>query len=322
MPIEIIKTFWFGAFLDGVIREGDYNIKVATYSSDTESSFIRVVSSGINKHTFSFSDNEKYFRIGVTRNDFNVAMNYPTTANDYEPYNSAKTNINWQSVAGTIANGTIAPLTGGLLKNEIILTLNGTESWIENGSGNEKLFYLSLSVEQIYMDSDEDSISSHFKSENITVSNDLIGFRCYYSTATHTQRLNIRPQDVASTSLTDFKNWLVSQNTLGTPVQITIKLATPITYQLTPTEVRSLLGVNNVWADCGSITELKYTRDLNLCINDIIARIEALESGSSNRSLSLSPTLTKSIVSDSDTAEGKAEEETEEETKEEAQNER
>jgi hypothetical protein len=82
------------------------------------------------------------------------------------------------------------------------------------------------------------------------------------------------------------------------------ELATPITCQLTPTEIRSLLGLNNVWADCGSVAELKYTRDLNLCINDIIARIEALEGSSNSRSLSLSPTLTKSLTSELDEAEG------------------
>lgn len=113
----------------------------------------------------------------------------------------------------------------------------------------------------------------------------------------------------------------VAGATPTTGAQVVYPLTTPVTYQLTPVEVRSLLGLNNVWADCGSVTELKYTRDLNLCINDIIARIEALEGANNTRSLSVSPTLTKSIVSDSDTAEGKTEE-TEEETKEEAQNER
>ncbi len=124
------------------------------------------------------------------------------------------------------------------------------------------------------------------------------------------------------------KPWISSMDvysagaTPTTGAQVVYPLTTPITYQLTPTEIRSLLGINNVWADCGAITELKYTRDLNLCINDIIARIEALEGASGSRSLSLSANLTKSIVSDSDTAEGKTEKETEEETKEEAQNER
>jgi hypothetical protein len=114
----------------------------------------------------------------------------------------------------------------------------------------------------------------------------------------------------------------VAGATPTTGAQVVYPLTTPVTYQLTPTEVRSLLGVNNVWADCGDITELKYTRDLNLCLQDIIARIEALEGGSNSRSLSVSPTLTKSLTSEIDANEGKAEEdtkETEEETKEEAQ---
>ena len=34
--------------------------------------------------------------------------------------------------------------------------------------------------------------------------------------------------------------------------------ATPITYQLTPTQVKSLLGSNNVWCDTGKIEELEY----------------------------------------------------------------
>jgi hypothetical protein len=53
--------------------------------------------------------------------------------------------------------------------------------------------------------------------------------------------------------------------------------ATPITYQLTPTQVKSLLGTNNVWADTGDVNEAVYTRDLNITVNDIISRIEALE---------------------------------------------
>ena len=34
--------------------------------------------------------------------------------------------------------------------------------------------------------------------------------------------------------------------------------ATPQSYQLTPTQVKSLLGTNNVWADTGDIEELEY----------------------------------------------------------------
>ena len=121
-------------------------------------------------------------------------------------------------------------------------------------------------------------------------------------------------KDTDYTDATAFKTAVTGQ-------KLVYPLATPIEYDLTPQQINSLLGTNNIFANCGAITELKYTRDLNLCINDIIARIEALEGGSSNRSLSVSPTFTKSLTSELDTAEGILEE-TEEETKEEAQNER
>ena len=37
-------------------------------------------------------------------------------------------------------------------------------------------------------------------------------------------------------------------------VQLAYKLATPQTYQLTPTEVTALLGDNTIWADTGDVT--------------------------------------------------------------------
>ena len=41
-------------------------------------------------------------------------------------------------------------------------------------------------------------------------------------------------------------------------VQLVYELATPQTYQLTPTQVSSILGVNNIWADTGNILEGEY----------------------------------------------------------------
>lgn len=41
-------------------------------------------------------------------------------------------------------------------------------------------------------------------------------------------------------------------------VQLVYELATPQTYQLTPTQVSTLLGQNNIFADCGQILEGEY----------------------------------------------------------------
>ena len=55
------------------------------------------------------------------------------------------------------------------------------------------------------------------------------------------------------------------------------ELATPQTIQLTPTEVKSLLATNNVFADTGDILDATYVRNANITINDLIRRIENLE---------------------------------------------
>lgn len=43
-----------------------------------------------------------------------------------------------------------------------------------------------------------------------------------------------------------------------TGAQVVYPLATPITYQLTPAQVTTLLGQNNIFADCGQILEGEY----------------------------------------------------------------
>lgn len=40
--------------------------------------------------------------------------------------------------------------------------------------------------------------------------------------------------------------------------------ATPTTYQLTPTQVKSLLGTNNVWADTGDVGDVRYFKKVEL----------------------------------------------------------
>jgi hypothetical protein len=67
-------------------------------------------------------------------------------------------------------------------------------------------------------------------------------------------------------TLQAFKSYLSTHN-----LEIVYPLATPITYQLTPTEVRTLLGINNIWADTGD-TEVTYLADTKIYIdnNDIV----------------------------------------------------
>ena len=53
---------------------------------------------------------------------------------------------------------------------------------------------------------------------------------------------------------------------LAMDVQIVLPLATPLTYQLTATEVDTLLGQNNVWHDANGDTAVEYRADTKLYI--------------------------------------------------------
>ena len=52
--------------------------------------------------------------------------------------------------------------------------------------------------------------------------------------------------------------------------QVVYHLETPISYRLTPTQITTLLGVNNVWADAGSVNSMVYCADTKLYIDQKI----------------------------------------------------
>ncbi len=71
-------------------------------------------------------------------------------------------------------------------------------------------------------------------------------------------------------SLAEFKAFLNN-----TPLQVCYKIAAPLTYQLTPVEVTTLLGQNTISADMGPVT-LRYRADTKLYIDGKFAELQAL----------------------------------------------
>lgn len=60
------------------------------------------------------------------------------------------------------------------------------------------------------------------------------------------------------------------QHLIDNNVQFVYPLATPQTYQLSPQQINSLIGTNNVWADTGDVT-VKYRADTKLYIDKVLA---------------------------------------------------
>lgn len=72
-------------------------------------------------------------------------------------------------------------------------------------------------------------------------------------------------KDTRFTDATAFKTAVTGQ-------PLVYELATPITYTLAPTKIKSLLGDNNIWADAGD-TEVTYRADTKLYIDKKIAEV-------------------------------------------------
>lgn len=67
------------------------------------------------------------------------------------------------------------------------------------------------------------------------------------------------PEVIGGNTLQNINNYVAIN-----PIQVVYPLATPITYQLNPTQVSSLLGQNYISSDVGDITNVKYLGILNL----------------------------------------------------------
>ena len=65
--------------------------------------------------------------------------------------------------------------------------------------------------------------------------------------------------------MAEFKLWLGENN-----LQICYELASPVTVQLTPSQLQTLLGQNNIWADTGDVA-VTYRADSKLYIDQAIA---------------------------------------------------
>ena len=171
----------------------------------------------------------------------NVQLELGETSTTYEPYNGTNVLISFgQDVYGGVLN-----VSTGVLTILYALIDMGDMTWTYQSANTR------------FVSSDIQTISK-FPESNTTPSNikcSQYGVNSYsaYSDKQIAQSNtgNVFVKDSTYTDATTFK-------TAMDGVQLVYELATPTTIQLTPTQVRTLLGDNNVFADCGEVTELKY----------------------------------------------------------------
>ena len=237
--------------------------------------------------TFATPTNAKYMLFTMYRtygNTYNndISINYPSTDTDYHAYKGNTYNIEFPSEAGTVYGGTL-DVTNGVLTVDRVMVLGGDLTWQKSSSGNK--YTARIQNNPYKFASDIYFICERYKNDGIgNATRGYYGadgtFRYYYSQGA-TAISEFYVTDDNQTSLADFETAIEN-------VKFVYELATPQTYNLTPTEIKTLLGINNIFADCGDV-DVEYVRDATLIINKLLE----LVSVNNNRTMMKSAVVEK-----------------------------
>ena len=217
--------------------------------------------------------NARYIRFQVdpaygTTYNHDISINYPSTDHTYHAYEGDNYAIDWSS-HGTIYGGTLDVTTGVLTVDRAYKAFTSADAdaigvnhyspiwrlnW--NGASSTAKAPTSTTVTNI--------MSNVFKAVGEAYRG--TAWTCFISGSSKWIQFDI--SDTGISTATDAKNYFIGLN----PV-ILYELATPVTYQLTPTQVTTLLGQNNIFADCGD-TAVIYRADTKLYIQKLTGSTE------------------------------------------------
>lgn len=211
--------------------------------------------------------NDYHLRIRIAANVSydNITM-YPmlvlgdTAPSEFITAKRTTYNISFGS-AGTVYGGTL-DVTSGMLTLTHKSVDMGNLTWTYYTTGTNPVFR-SGGISDRRFGTDADGI------------NPICSMYSFYRNATLSTLAQSMPDKQFGFQSTIW--WIVVRDTDYTDVDnfkaavtgqtICYELETPVSYQLDPTTIKSILGQNNIWADCGDITELTYRADTKLYID-------------------------------------------------------
>lgn len=178
------------------------------------------------------------------------------TSTAYEPYQGQTYTID---LDGTRYGGTLDVTSGTMTVDRVITTALNSLSW-EYRTGEYAYSYFASSLDDKKTGSIK-MLCSQYKTA--TGGRTTLTSDCMISPYNISNSKGICIRDDAYSDATTFANSLAG-------VQLVYELATPIEVDLTPTEISTLLGTNNIFADCGDTT-VDYYADTTLFVNKKIA---------------------------------------------------
>jgi len=260
---------------------------------DSSKSFISGTAyDGNSQRTITVPANSAYFRVSVgpdTAHVNTMQVELGSTATSYEPYEnicpiSGHTEVtvivaddaddptvseDYTTALGrTVYGGTLDVVSGLLTVTHDITTLTSDLTWNTYTQGGAYIHRCTIADIKV-SGHIRDYFSSHFNRASDIWAQIEAGQMRNYSQNAYNLEFCLTP----STTSAQWKAYLDEQVANGTPVQLYHYLATPQTYQLTPQQIQTLVGQNNVWSDAGEV-EVTYKADVQLYIGKLIGTTE------------------------------------------------
>lgn len=225
-----------------------------------------------------------------------VQLEEGRSATEYVAYNGNTMSISLAS-AGTVYGGELTlneDGSGTVVADWYGHAFDGTESWTCNRTG-VPFFRTSAGPNGVYYpayisnantadDGATTSKCSHYTIATVTTtSKSTAKFYIYHSSSNVYPFIQFRPIDADAYSAFEtseeageawiqrIKEWYNA----GQPLTIAYKIQTPISYDLTATQIQTLVGTNHVWTDAGEIT-MTYRSDKYAELERRISQLEAL----------------------------------------------
>ena len=191
----------------------------------------------------------------IRNNTVNNVTFYPMicapteTSTDYEPFLGAVHTVSFGS-AGTVYGGTLDVTTGMLTMTWASVNLGG----FGYGGGNGSYFYTSISNKAYGAENIMCSIYKTVNTPAVEMPN--------YSIKGGGGNNSIFIMDNRYTTTAELRTALDGINAV-------YELAQPISVQLDPVTITSLIGNNNIWSDTGSVSSCEYRADTKLYLEKL-----------------------------------------------------
>ena len=154
---------------------------------------------------------------------------------------------------GELYGGYVDLVTGELTVTYHFAELDGTEDWNISSTGtNQQRYSLTLTPKGKALGN---AISNEFRLTESTATRQEFGLFII----TSAENLIVYDTNRYFADLAAFKTWLSANK-----MEIAYELATPLTYQLDPQTVKTLVGLNYIWSDTGASlsTSFMYRKEL------------------------------------------------------------